>query len=55
MENLLEKKKEAFVVPDTAEYELNIDAPEKCSSDDVNEPISYKLSNLKLQVILMKI
>ena len=31
------KKKEVFGVPDTAQYELKIDAHEKCTRSDVNE------------------
>ena len=33
----MKQKKETFGVPDTAEYEMKIDAHEKCTSDDINE------------------
>ena len=37
MENFVRMKKEVFRVPDTAQYELKIDAHEKCTRSDINE------------------
>ena len=37
MENFVRKRKEVFGVPDTAQYELKIDAHEKCNKSDINE------------------